>query len=315
MYRGRACDARRPDHGRRWCALRGSTRSSSCSPARGRCRWGPRRSSTRRLRSRSRAAIQLPEGEGVRVTRGPARSAPRADRVRRGSGDRVIPRPENPLVVALDVSDPTRADALASALARHVGMFKVGLELFSAARSGRRCSASRAHGPVFLDLKLHDIPNTVERASANVGRRGVRMFNVHALGGEAMIAAAGRGADRARARRVIRPRSSSPSPCCRASSGRGSRRRPRSRSRRRAAGCDGVVVSGEDVRTCARSSATSSVSSFRGSVRRVERARSGSRPDAGGGGRTRRRLPRRRSPDHRRGRSRGRRARDPRETR
>ena len=46
---------------------------------------------------------------------------------------------------------------------------------------------------MFVDAKLHDIPNTVERASANIARLGVAMFNVHALGGEAMMRAALRG--------------------------------------------------------------------------------------------------------------------------
>jgi orotidine-5'-phosphate decarboxylase len=105
------------------------------------------------------------------------------------------PRPENPLIVALDVSDAERAERLSSTLGPHVGMLKIGLELFTAVGPdvvGR----VREHGPVFLDLKLHDIPNTVDRASANVARLGVRMFNVHALGGEGMMRAAVEGAHR-----------------------------------------------------------------------------------------------------------------------
>ena len=65
--------------------------------------------------------LELPEGEAVRVARGPARPSPRAGRVRRGSGDDMIPRPDEPLIVALDVSDAARAEELASALAPHVG--------------------------------------------------------------------------------------------------------------------------------------------------------------------------------------------------
>jgi orotidine-5'-phosphate decarboxylase len=107
----------------------------------------------------------------------------------------VIPRPANPIVVALDVSDPARADALARRLQGEVGMFKVGLELFTAVGAEAVERISR-HGPVFLDLKLHDIPNTVEHAARNCARLGVRILTVHALGGEAMIAAAVRGADR-----------------------------------------------------------------------------------------------------------------------
>ena len=71
-------------------------------------------------------------------------------------------------------------------------MLKVGLELFWAhgPEAVRRIGA---HAPVFVDAKLHDIPNTVERAAANIARLGVAMLNVHALGGEAMMRAALRG--------------------------------------------------------------------------------------------------------------------------
>lgn len=106
----------------------------------------------------------------------------------------MIPRPENPLVVALDLSDLDAAEDLAKRLEGQVGMFKVGLQLFTG-HGPVSVSRVRDHGPVFLDLKLHDIPNTVERASFNVGRIGAAMFTVHALGGEAMIAAAVRGAE------------------------------------------------------------------------------------------------------------------------
>ena len=110
-----------------------------------------------------------------------------------------MPRPENPpknpLVVALDVSDLDEADRLAGTLAPHVGMLKVGLELSWAAgpEAVRRIAA---RGPVFVDAKLHDIPTTVERASANIASLGVAMCNVHALGGPAMMRAALEGAHR-----------------------------------------------------------------------------------------------------------------------
>jgi len=107
----------------------------------------------------------------------------------------VRPRPENPLIVALDVSDLRRAHDLAAELAPHVGLLKVGLELLSAhGPDGVR--AVSGLGPVFVDCKLHDIPTTVERASANIAKLGVRMFNVHALGGEPMMRAAVDGAHR-----------------------------------------------------------------------------------------------------------------------
>ncbi len=108
----------------------------------------------------------------------------------------MIPPPADPLIVALDVSELERALELAAVLAPEVGMLKVGFELFWA----HGPEAVRRVGdlaPVFVDAKLHDIPNTVERASANITRLGVAMFNVHALGGEAMMRAAVRGAERA----------------------------------------------------------------------------------------------------------------------
>ena len=105
----------------------------------------------------------------------------------------MIPRPQNPLVVALDVSDLDRAESLARAVGPASGMVKVGLELFSA-HGPASVVRIRAIAPVFLDLKLHDIPTTVERAARNAARLGVAMLTVHALGGEAMVAAAVRGA-------------------------------------------------------------------------------------------------------------------------
>jgi orotidine-5'-phosphate decarboxylase len=107
----------------------------------------------------------------------------------------VIPRPENPLVVALDVSDLDEAERLATDLSPHVGMLKVGFELFWA-HGPEAVRRIVSHAPVFADAKLHDIPNTVERATANIARLGVAMLNVHALGGEAMMRAARDGAER-----------------------------------------------------------------------------------------------------------------------
>jgi orotidine-5'-phosphate decarboxylase len=105
----------------------------------------------------------------------------------------VIPRPENPLIVALDESDLDAAEGLARSLEGRVGLLKVGLELF-AAHGPASVLRLRAFAPVFLDVKLHDIPNTVEGAARNCARMGVEMLTVHALGGEAMVAAAVRGA-------------------------------------------------------------------------------------------------------------------------
>jgi orotidine-5'-phosphate decarboxylase len=102
-------------------------------------------------------------------------------------------RTGNPLVVALDTSDPARAEDLATALGPHVGMLKVGLELFTA--SGPTVvHRIRPHAPVFLDLKLHDIPTTARRAARNTARLGASLLTVHALGGPDMVAAAVLGA-------------------------------------------------------------------------------------------------------------------------
>jgi len=108
----------------------------------------------------------------------------------------VIDRPTNPLIVAIDVSDAGAAERLASSLGPEVGMLKVGLELIWAEGPSAVGRVGR-HGPVFVDAKLHDIPATVEAASFNVAKLGVAMMNVHALGGEAMMRAALRGAERA----------------------------------------------------------------------------------------------------------------------
>ena len=109
--------------------------------------------------------------------------------------------PRDRLVVALDVDDVDRARVLVRTLLGRVGMFKVGLELFTLAGPPIVQEIDRAGGAVFLDLKLHDIPNTVARAAARAARLGVRLLTVHALGGPAMIEAAVRGAREEAARR------------------------------------------------------------------------------------------------------------------
>jgi orotidine-5'-phosphate decarboxylase len=104
----------------------------------------------------------------------------------------------NRLCAALDVPDPEAAAALAGRLAGKVGLFKVGLELFVA--HGRAAlEAVRPFGaPLFLDLKLHDIPQTVEAAARAVDAMDVQYLTVHASGGTAMIAAARRALPRTR---------------------------------------------------------------------------------------------------------------------
>jgi len=100
----------------------------------------------------------------------------------------------NPLIVAADLSDPAGAERLARSLSATVAFIKVGLELFVAA-GPQSVERVRAHAPVFLDLKLHDIPTTVERAARNAGRLGAALLTVHALGGPEMVRAAVVGAE------------------------------------------------------------------------------------------------------------------------
>lgn len=95
----------------------------------------------------------------------------------------------SPLIVALDTADAARLETLAAAVAPHAGHLKVGLEAFAALGPAAVAAAS-ARLPVFLDLKLHDIPNTVRGAAAAAADLSVAMLTVHASGGPAMIAAA-----------------------------------------------------------------------------------------------------------------------------
>lgn len=99
------------------------------------------------------------------------------------------------LIAALDTADPARAAAWAEALAPHCGMLKLGLEYTLAnGPDGMRRVGQR---PVFLDLKLHDIPNTVAAAVRAVLPLAPAMLTLHAAGGGAMIEAARRAADTA----------------------------------------------------------------------------------------------------------------------
>ena len=100
----------------------------------------------------------------------------------------------NPLIVAADVPDVEAAETLAEDLRGSVAMVKVGLELFCAAGPAA-VERVRAHGPVFLDLKLHDIPTTVGRAARQAGRLGASLMTVHALGGPEMVRAAVEGGE------------------------------------------------------------------------------------------------------------------------
>ncbi|MDX6530276.1 MAG: orotidine-5-phosphate decarboxylase [Blastocatellia bacterium] len=91
------------------------------------------------------------------------------------------------LIVALDVDSASRALDLFAALRDVVGMFKIGSQLFTAAGPDIVRQIIARGGRVFLDLKFHDIPNTVAAAGIEATRLGVSIFNVHASGGAEMM--------------------------------------------------------------------------------------------------------------------------------
>ena len=101
---------------------------------------------------------------------------------------------QNPVLVALDVPEADAALRLAAQLAPVVGGFKIGSELFTAAGPDivRRIRATGA--AVFLDLKFHDIPNTVAKSVAAATRLDVQMLTIHTSGGLEMMRAAAQSA-------------------------------------------------------------------------------------------------------------------------
>ncbi len=86
------------------------------------------------------------------------------------------------LILALDLNDMEEVKKLVSLLAREVGMFKVGKQLFLHSGPQGVKLIQEMGGEVFLDLKFHDIPTTVSKAAVEATRLGVKMFNVHASG-------------------------------------------------------------------------------------------------------------------------------------
>ena len=103
----------------------------------------------------------------------------------------------SPIIAALDVDDLSRLRDLAAALAPYVSHVKVGLQAFTALGPAA-FEAAGAHAPVFADLKLHDIPNTVAGAARAAAAHGVALLTVHASGGARMVAAAVDAAPRVR---------------------------------------------------------------------------------------------------------------------
>lgn len=101
---------------------------------------------------------------------------------------RVLIMGKEQIIVPLDVSTASEARSIIAELHEYVGGFKIGLQLFtSAGASFVREQTVGRELKIFLDLKFHDIPNTVAKAAVEVARLGVWMFNVHAAGGSEMM--------------------------------------------------------------------------------------------------------------------------------
>ena len=94
------------------------------------------------------------------------------------------------IIVALDVATKNEAIQLTEKLRDQISFFKIGLQLYTAAGPEIVHTVSSTGANVFLDLKLHDIPNTVARAVESAGRLGVQMVTIHLSGGRDMIRAA-----------------------------------------------------------------------------------------------------------------------------
>ena len=100
------------------------------------------------------------------------------------------------LVLALDVDDFKKAEELVVKLSDYVGVFKIGSQLFTAEGAKVVNMVNERGGKVFLDLKFHDIPNTVARAAEVATKLGVYIFNVHTSGGYEMMRAAAEASEK-----------------------------------------------------------------------------------------------------------------------
>lgn len=104
-------------------------------------------------------------------------------------------RPQDKIIIALDVPDTEGALRLLDSLAEPPALCKIGLELFTA-EGPAVVKAVRSRGSdIFLDLKFHDIPNTVAHAIRSAAGLGVAMTTLHAVGGPVMMEAAAKAAD------------------------------------------------------------------------------------------------------------------------
>ncbi len=101
----------------------------------------------------------------------------------------------NPIILALDFSDLNQADEMVGKVRNHIGMIKIGPELFNAYGREALELGPKHHVPIFLDLKLHDIPNTVAKTVDLITTRfseqyRIKFLTVHAFGGSEMLKAA-----------------------------------------------------------------------------------------------------------------------------
>lgn len=116
-------------------------------------------------------------------------------------------KPENRIILALDVNDYDEALRIVYKFEEHIEIFKVGSELFTSVGPKIVEKINTLGKKVFLDLKFHDIPNTVAKSAEAAARLGVFMFNVHAMGGlEMMKKAAERVRQISLERNLERPR-------------------------------------------------------------------------------------------------------------
>jgi len=99
-------------------------------------------------------------------------------------------RAKDKIIVALDVASPAEARDLVQQLSSQIGWFKIGLQLFTAAGPAIVREIKQTGAKVFLDLKLHDIPNTVRHAVRSARELGADMFTIHLCGGAEMCRAA-----------------------------------------------------------------------------------------------------------------------------
>lgn len=106
-------------------------------------------------------------------------------------------KPSERILCALDTIDTKTACDLASKLAPHVGGVKLGLEFFGANGPQGFMEVSKSHQNIFLDLKLHDIPNTVAKAVHSLMPLRPRIMTIHTAGGSEMMAAAAQAANEA----------------------------------------------------------------------------------------------------------------------